>query len=229
MLQHQNQTLLKPQQILRRVEATGSVNMCPIEGSSVEDMSLDDWKKYCQEDKFCQEIRSAITNPESTKKDIQLSSCDLTEFSFRYNGREYVPPTLREMILMQLHDTPMYGHRGAAALYGLLFRRYWWPSCHKDCIKYARGCEACQRNNPSTHKPYGFLQPLPAPEAAFRHLTLDFIGPLPMCFIRDFKYRYILQVVDRLTKRVWIVPIERITARETAEAFINNVVRFAGN
>lgn len=68
----------------------------------------------------------------------------------------------------------------------------------------------------------------PAPSAAFRHLTLDFVGPLPTCNIRNFNYRYILQVVDRLTKRVWIIALERPTARDTAEAFLNNVVRFAG-
>lgn len=68
----------------------------------------------------------------------------------------------------------------------------------------------------------------PAPQAAFRHLTLDFVGPLPICKIRGFDYRFILQVVDRLTKRVWVIALERTTARETAEAFLNNVVRFAG-
>lgn len=144
------------------------------------------------------------------------------------DGKEYVPKTLREIVLNQLHDNPLYGHRGAAALYSMLARNYWWPECHKDSVKYARGCEPCQRNNPSTQKPFGLLQPLPAPRAAFRHLSLDFIGPLPICKIRDFQYRFMLQVVDRLTKRVWIVPMERTTAKETAEAFLNNVVRFAG-
>ena len=72
------------------------------------------------------------------------------------------------------------------------------------------------------------LQPLQPPEASFRHLTLDFIGPLPVCKIRDYNFRFILQVVDRLTKRVWIAALERPSAQETAEAFLNNVVRFAG-
>lgn len=110
----------------------------------------------------------------------------------------------------------------------MVARLYWWPGCHKDSTKYARGCEHCQRNNPSTQKPYDFLKPLSAPQASFRHLTLDFIGPLPTCRVRDYSYRYILQVVDRLTKRIWIIPMERLTAYETAQAFINNVVRLAG-
>ena len=130
----------------------------------------------------------ALENPNSNRKDIQLASCTATEYSFSLNGREYVPLALREQILKLLHENPLYGHRGAAALHKLLSRSYWWPMCHKDCIKYAKGCEACQRNNPSAQKPYGFLQPLPAPQAAFRHLTLDFVGPLPICKIRGFEY-----------------------------------------
>ena len=35
-------------------------------------------------------------------------------------------------------------------------------------------------------------------------------------------------MVDRLTKRVWIMALERSSAQETAEIFINNFVRFGG-
>ena len=226
--QHQYQTLIKPQQILRRLDPNPALNLAPLGPNINHELSLEDWNAECSKDQYCQEIRTALMDTNINRNDIQLTSCELTEFSFKLDGKEYVPKTLRETVLNQLHDGPMYGHRGAAALYSLLSRNYWWPECHKDSVKYARGCEPCQRNNPSTQKPYGFLQPLPAPKAAFRHLTLDFIGPLPICKLRDFQYRFILQVVDRLTKRVWIVPLERTTAKETAEAFLNNVVRFAG-
>lgn len=131
------------------------------------------------------------------------------------------------MILKQLHVSPLYGHRGAAAFYGILCRSFWWPNYHKDCIKYTQGCESCQRNKPSVQKPYGFLQPLATPESAFRHLILGFIGLFPICQIRDFIYCFILQVVDSLTKRLWIVVIERLLAEETAEAFVNNIFPFA--
>lgn len=225
---HQSQVLLKQDQILRNSDHLPSMDLRPTSECEEPYSNLDDWDRLCEEDQFCQEIRAALSNPLATRKDIQLANCVTTDSSFSFNGKIYVPVPLRETILNQLHEGPLYGHRGAAALYNLLSRRYWWPSCHKDCSKYARGCEQCQRNNPSTQKPYGYLQPIPAPEAAFRHLTLDFVGPLPICHIRDFKYRFILQVVDRLTKRVWIIALEKITARDTAEAFLNNVVRFAG-
>lgn len=138
------------------------------------------WSSHCGNDEFCQEFHIEIKNQRTQRNDIQLTSCSLTEYCFSLNGKEYVPESLQDL-LRQLHENPLYGHCGAAALYGLVNRNHWWPNCHKDCIKYARGCEACQRNNPSTPKPYGFLQPLPAPKRAFRHLTLEFVGPLPIC------------------------------------------------
>lgn len=225
---HQHQTLLKPFQILRHINVSPVVELDTPKSVSIVTPSLNNWNKYCDEDRYCQEIRSAIKNPTITRTDIELPNCALTKYSFTFRGKEYIPILLREVILKELHESPLFGHRGAASLYSTVTRQYWWPKCHKDIVKYARGCENCQRNNPSNQKPYGFLSPLPAPQASFRHLTLDFIGPLPICKIRGFSYRYILQVVDRLTKRVWIIPVERPTAKETAESFVNHVVRFAG-
>ena len=216
---HQHQVLLKPSQILRPAD---------LANAPARSLTPETWKEACQSDSFCQSIRKAIEDPNITRSDIQLASCKASEHSFMYNEREYVPESLRVTLLRQLHDSPASGHRGSAALYALLSRSYWWPDCHKDTSKYAQGCESCQRNNPSTQRPYGFLHPLPAPEQAFRHLTLDFVGPLPLCIVRGFTYRYILQVMDRLTKRVWIVPTETMTARETASAFLDNVFRFCG-
>ena len=81
-----------------------------------DELLPDDWSRHCEEDKYCQEIRAALKNSGSL--------------------------TLREQLLKLLHENPLYGHRGAAALYTLLSRTYWWPKCHKECIKYAKGCEA---------------------------------------------------------------------------------------
>ena len=224
--QYQYQTLLKPTQILRRA----TVDLAPTSVTEPALLALDPetWETACEDDLYCQEIRKAIMDKSLTRSDIQLANCSLSVHSFRYNNREYVPAPLRVPVLHQFHDTPAFGHRGSAALFALVSRLYWWPDGHKDCTKYARGCESCRRSNPSTQRPYGFLQPLPPPQNAFRHLTLDFIGPLPLCQVKGYQYRYILQIVDRLTKRVWAIPTETMTARETATCFQNNVFRFCG-
>ena len=73
----------------------------------------------------------------ASRSDIQLSSCELSDHSFKHNGREYVPDSLRLSVLSQLHDSPAAGHRGPAALFSLLSRQYWWPNSYKDAQKYA--------------------------------------------------------------------------------------------
>ncbi|KAI0996376.1 hypothetical protein K3495_g11804 [Podosphaera aphanis] len=143
---HQYQTLLKPSQILRPLDTEPITQPDQQDPATPSEISLENWKEHCKNDKFCQEIRSALMSPKATRSDIQLASCKATEHSFIINDKEYVPEALRELMLKQLHDSPLYGHRGAAALYCMISRRYWWPNCHKDSKKYARGCEACCQN-----------------------------------------------------------------------------------
>ncbi|KAI0999387.1 hypothetical protein K3495_g8806 [Podosphaera aphanis] len=149
---HQHQTLLKPSQIISCLE---SAQASPSNSPEKEPVSypislVEEWEEHCNQDKYCQEIRMALKDPNAKRADIQLASCTLTPHSFSLNNKEYVPQTLREILLSQLHSSPLYGHRGAAALY------------------------------------------------------------------------------YRLTKRVWIIPVERPSAHDTAEDFLHYVVRFAG-
>ena len=96
---HQHQTLLKPQQILRRVEAPSVVELCPLQESSSPRLSLENWSQHCEKDKYCQEVRKALTNPNAQRRDIQLASCIITHYSFKLNEKEYVPKTLQLSLL----------------------------------------------------------------------------------------------------------------------------------
>ncbi|KAI1000788.1 hypothetical protein K3495_g7407 [Podosphaera aphanis] len=129
---HQYQTLLKLSQILRSLDTKPITPIDQQDPATSSEISLENWKEHCKNDKFCQEIRSALMSPKATRSDIQLASCKATEHSFIINDKEYVPEALRELMLKQLHDSPLYGHRGAVALYCMISRRYWWPNCHRD-------------------------------------------------------------------------------------------------
>lgn len=186
------------------------------------------WEEACLADPFCQSVRTDLETPRAYRRDIELASARTTESSFALKGREYVPKDLQAIALRHFHEHPLHGHRGAAALYGLINRAYWWPLLHKDCSQYARGCRSCGRNNPATQPPHGHLQPLSPPSLPFRHLTLDFVGPLPASRHQARLFRYLLTVVDRLTKRSWFIPMENMTAEETMRALVDHVFRFSG-
>ena len=97
--QYQFQTLLKPQQILRCMSSSHSTITGLFEDTPGQIPSFENWKESCEKDKFCQEIRVALNDQTASRNDIELASCVITEHSFNFNEREYIPETLRETIL----------------------------------------------------------------------------------------------------------------------------------
>ncbi|CAL2266538.1 unnamed protein product [Prunus armeniaca] len=53
----------------------------------------------------------------------------------------------------EVHEGICGAHQGGRKMCWLIKRYgYFWPTMMKDCIKYSKGCEACQR--------YGPIQPV---------------------------------------------------------------------
>lgn len=73
---------------------------------------------------------------------------------------------------------------------------FYWPKLHHNVKEYVKNFLVCQKNK-SEHVPYpGLLEPLPVPEMAWSHISMDFIEGLPKSNGKDV----ILVVVDRFTK-----------------------------
>jgi hypothetical protein len=71
--------------------------------------------------------------------------------------------------------------------------------------------------------PYqGLLQPLPIPDMAWQHVTMDFIEALP-------KSKCILVVVDKLTKYAQFISLSHLfTTRTIVQLFIDHVFKLHG-
>ena len=67
---------------------------------------------------------------------------------------------------------------------------------HQNIKEYVKACPICKKNKVE-HTPYpGLLAPLPVPEMAWTHISMDFVEGLPKSNSKDV----ILVVVDRFTK-----------------------------
>ncbi|UPX18964.1 uncharacterized protein EKO05_0009244 [Ascochyta rabiei] len=113
----------------------------------------------------------------------------------------------------------MGGHYGVDKTAEVLKKKYHWPGLMKDVHHYIQRCPACQLHKIRRHKPWGLLTPLPVPNTAWRHFSLNFVTDLPKSIdAKGNEYDAILVLVDQFSKYVRYLPCTKtITAQRLAE------------
>ncbi len=71
---------------------------------------------------------------------------------------------LRSELFTCFHEDPLAGHFGKKWTLELIQRHYHWPQINDYISRRVITCARCQFANVRCHRPYGELQPLPAPE-----------------------------------------------------------------
>lgn len=140
-----------------------------------------------------------------------------------FGHRIYVPNynNARHKILEARHNSPLAGHPGITKSMELISRDYIWNGLRKDVEAYVAGCVTCQRTKVSHQRSHPLLKPLPVPKVPWRHLSMDFIEPLP----NSGSFNSILVIVDRLTKWAIFIPTTtRLTAPGLAELVLSHVL-----
>jgi hypothetical protein len=135
----------------------------------------------------------------------------------------------RRRILLDCHKDPLSGHFGRRKTLEKVRRHYTWPRLHADIKEMIDACLACNQAKASRHKPYGLLQPLPVPQRAWQHITMDYITDLPPCRIGNEEYDSIVVFVDRFSKMAHYAPIRKdIKAKDLARIFRREIIRLHG-
>ena len=130
-----------------------------------------------------------------------------------------VPCALRDLILHECHDAPSSGgHLAFKATYDRLRDRFWWPSMSKDVAEYIKCCLSCQHRKTSRRSP-----PLPV-----GHRPVD--RPFQCVAIDLVEYKsvskgckYVLSVIDHLTRFLILVPVPNKRATTIAQALVEHV------
>jgi len=91
-----------------------------------------------------------------------------------------------------------------------------------DIAKFIKECPVYQINKPEHNKYPGMLQPLPVPDMAWTHISMDFVEGLPISENKDL----ILVVVDRFTIYAHFISMKHpITVKSVAKASVDNIFR----
>jgi transposase InsO family protein len=151
----------------------------------------------------------------------------ITAGVIRYKGRIAVGNNeqLRTKLIAALHSSPVGGHSGMTATYHRIKQIFFWPGLKKDVEVWISTCPICQRSKHEQCPSPGLLAPLPIPDMAWAHISMDFIEGLPNSHGKEV----ILVVVDKLTKYAHFIPLAHpYTVQTVADAFIEHVLKLHG-
>ena len=137
--------------------------------------------------------------------------------------RILAPAAQRREILAACHGTsPFSGHHGNLKTLGFIAKDYWWPSMAADCDAFIKRCGICKE---ATDKGSGPRPPLGGarpPEHPNEMLHMDHMGPVRTARGK----RYILSIMDALTRHLTVRLVRTKTPRETAEELFRYVTTF---
>ncbi|CAH9120068.1 unnamed protein product [Cuscuta epithymum] len=178
-------------------------------------------ESYDKDPFFSQIIKEKLEDP------VSHPDFEIFDGILRYQGRLVIGSNteLRHTIYKELHASAVGGHSGIQGTYMRIKRVFYWPRMKNNIILWIKECEVCAKTKPDGVPYPGLLQPLPIPDQAWSHISMDFIEGLPKSQGKDV----ILVVVDRLTKYGHFLPLSHpYTAHTVAKMFLDNVYKLHG-
>lgn len=131
-----------------------------------------------------------------------------------------VPKALVPHCLSLSHDTSHGAHPGADRNIKQLRLKYFWPNMARDIKEYVSQCSVCQQTKGSTQAPLEVLK-YPTPTVPWERVSMDLMGPLNITLSGC---KYVLVMIDALTRYCEIVAIRNKTAEEVAKHFKERIL-----
>ena len=123
-----------------------------------------------------------------------------------------IPAYLRNQVVALPHE----GHQGIVNTKGLLRSKMWFPKMNDMVETAIRHCFACQ----CTYNGNPHLEPMQMsdmPPAAWNHLSMDFLGPLPsgeelMVLVDEYSRYLIVEIIRSVSANTVIPVLDKILA-----------------
>ncbi|XP_019157968.1 PREDICTED: uncharacterized protein LOC109154689 [Ipomoea nil] len=193
--------------------------------ASVYDIGKDDWRQplvdYLTDGKLPEDPRKRVDIKRRAPRFIYYKET-LYRRSFegvflRCLGKEEVLQAMQEA-----HSGVCGAHQSGPKLHFHIKRMgYYWPTMVKDCIDYARRCQACQYHANFFHQPPEPLHPTIA-SWPFDAWGLDVVGPItPKSSAR---HAYILAATDYFSKWAEAVALKEVKKENFADFLCVHIV-----
>lgn len=128
---------------------------------------------------------------------------------------------LKKRLLAETHDSPIAGHRNwKTTLERLRAKGYTWKNMTKEVQDYCKACILCAKSNITRHTRM-LLEKTDSNDKPMQKLVLDIKGPLPVSISGK---EYIINLIDCYSRYLFLIPVEKVTAVDVADAILNNVI-----
>ncbi|XP_043710281.1 uncharacterized protein LOC122659209 [Telopea speciosissima] len=130
------------------------------------------------------------------------------------------------VVMAEVHEGICGSHQASPQMRWLIRRHgYHWPTILADCIKYAKGFQACQRHGPVQHAPAMGLSPI-VKLWPFRGWAMDLMGKVTPPATRG--HCFIIVATDYFTKWAEAVPMKLVSQTEVIRFLKTQIVHRFG-
>lgn len=134
-----------------------------------------------------------------------------------WRWRPFLPQSLWERVIRELHEHPIGGHFGPTRIRKLLAQFFVANISGREVRALLSKCELCARRKPV--QPHGPLRS-EVPDTPWGTVAMDFCGPYP----ESGGYKYVLVFIDQFTKWVELVPTRDQEAMTVLRAFYDAII-----
>jgi len=134
-----------------------------------------------------------------------------------------IPRELRDVALKLVHSSPLGAHSGVYRTYCKIRDLFYFPNLLRETRQFVRSCAVCQRRKGPAYRQ------APMANAPDVNLPLERVSADLMDLHSSTSgNRYVLSIVDHMTRYLQLIPLPCKSAETVAEAFINNFVTLFG-
>ncbi len=130
----------------------------------------------------------------------------------------FLPASLKQEALTDAHSSQLIGHDGIYKTKQHLLQCFYLPGMDADIATHLKSCHRCQLRRTNDRPPPALLSSLPQPTEPNQRIHADLFGPLKMS---DSGKKFILCMMDALTKYVELVPLPNKEANTVANAIFD--------
>ena len=125
-----------------------------------------------------------------------------------------IPFSLQKRAMAAIHNSSVSGHQGPDRSIWSARRRFFWRHMDRHLKNFAATCPSCLKYKGTTHPPVA-IRRYPIPDRPWEKISMDLVGRLPTTQKGN---KFILVIVDFLTRYTVTMPLQTKSAKEVALA-----------